>query len=181
MNKLKRRNNNKNYLIVIILCLFVFMGIGFSFAESSFNFEGAADLSTNLWDIHFANLVVKTGSVAAITEAAISENSMDIPFAVKFSTSNQYYEFEVDIVNDGGINSKISSSKISGFNATMKKYMNYTVTYSDTGEDLKVGDTLLAGETKRIKVSVTYIGTADGYVYENVSGNLKFNVSYIQG
>ena len=92
-----------------------------------------------------------------------------------------FYEFTVDIVNDGSIDAMISEVLRSGISTDQEKYIEYIATYEDGGE-LEVNDLLKSGSRKNIKVRVKFREdvNSEDLPLEEVTLNLSFSVTYIQ-
>lgn len=180
--KLKKRKKLRvsiNFIIAFISLLFV--GIGFSISETFLNVNGIVSMNTNLWDVHFENVVVSSESVIATSAARInSSDSTLINFSVKLN-EGQKYKFNVNVVNNGKINAKISLIDLGGLTNSQKKYLDYNATYSN-GEIIKVGDILPANSSKTITISVNYIAGLSDSLYSTVnqSVELYYRISFVQ-
>ena len=105
-----RRNKNK-LTISILLLILLFIGIGYAYLTSNLSITGATEIAANSWNIHFANLVVSENSVSATTPASINpSDNTSITYTVKLSRPKDFYEFTVDVVNEGSLPGKISIS-----------------------------------------------------------------------
>ena len=99
-------------------------------------------------------------------------------------TPGQYYEFTVDVKNDGIFDAIVTDTPSpvkAGLTAANDVYTNYYVTYAN-GEEVKAGDKLRAGSTARIKVRVEYDkDTPDAQLpTEDVHMELTFQMNYKQ-
>lgn len=185
----------KNIIIVALLIVVVSMSIGFAILSTTLNINGTATVKANKWDVHFENLQVASGSVTATTPAAITNaDATLVNYVVTLDKPGDYYEFTVDVVNDGSIDAKISATpSISGVSPDQDVYVNYTVTYAD-GSTINANDPLVADTTnnanvKTYKVRVEYDATiensqlptptANGGVGDQTL-NLTFAVNYVQ-
>ena len=77
-------------------------------------------------------------------------------FDVEFNTPGEFYEFTVDVVNDGSIDAMIDSvikTPITGTSYT--KYIKYEVSY-ENGDSINTKQTLKKGTSTPIKVRVEY-------------------------
>ena len=87
------KDNIKVFLILLILCL----GIGYAYINSDLNINGTAQVNSANWDVHWANVQVKTGSVSA--DSPTISNQTTVNYSVVLNTPGDYYEFTVDAVN----------------------------------------------------------------------------------
>ena len=178
---MRDKNSKKRYTLVVLLLLLVGISIGYAAIATTLNINGNTTIEKASWDIHFENLVKTTGSEVATTEAAIDQTKTLIEYTVTLPKPGDFYEFTVDMVNNGTIDAMISEVLKEGLTTEQEKYISYTATYSD-GIALEEKDYLKSGETQNIRVRVKYrddISAAE-LPTENQSLSLKFMVTYIQ-
>ena len=178
---MKRVNNKKNLYKSIILLIILAIGIGYAYLTSNLSITGATEVVANTWDIHFDNLNVTTGSVTASTPATIDSNDTSIEYAITLSRPKDFYEFTVDVKNDGTLPGKVSISTLSGLDTTSSKIIDYSIKYTN-GNPVNIGDILNAGAKKTIKVRVFYkddISESD-FPSNNLNLNLTYTLQYVQ-
>ncbi len=159
--------------------------------------QGKATVKKSSWAIKFTNLqpVVKTGTATEVTAPTINTNDTKISeYDVTLTTPGDSVTYDFDVTNEGTFDAKISSITIptpsckgSGDNATADETnvcdnLTYTLTYAD-GTQLAVDDTLTSGETKSLKLTLTYLSSinAEQLPTEDVSiSNLAISVIYAQ-
>ena len=177
-------NKNKrklNYMILIIMILVI--SIGYAILSTNLNIVGAGTINNPTWDIHWENVVVKTGSVSASTPT-IDTNQTTVNYTVTFTIPGEYYEFTVDAVNDGSIDGMVSvvSNKLNNVEiSTLPNYLEYKVTYED-GIDIAPNHLLEADSVETYKVHVGYkkdISVSDIPATPQTL-NLSFSVTYVQ-
>ena len=176
------KNKRKlNYMILIIMILVI--SIGYAILSSNLNIVGSSQIGAPTWDIHWENVVVKTGSVTASTPT-IDTNRTTVNYTVTFTIPGDYYEFTVDAVNAGSIDGMVSvvSNKLNGTEiTTLPNYLEYKVTYDD-GVDIAPNHLLSAGTSEKYKVHVGYkkdISVSDIPATPQTL-NLSFSVTYVQ-
>ena len=178
---MKRINNKKNLYKSIILLVILVIGIGYAYLTSNLSISGQTEVVANTWNIHFENLNVKEGSVTASTPATIDSNNTSISYAITLSRPKEYYEFTVDVKNDGTLPGKVSISTLSGLDTTSSKIIDYSITYTN-GNPVNVGDILNAGAKKTIRVRVFYkddISESD-FPSTDLNLNLTYTLQYVQ-
>ena len=177
-------NKNKrklNYMILIIMILVI--SIGYAILSSNLNIVGSSQISAPTWDIHWENVVVKTGSVSAQTPT-IDTNKTTVNYTVTFTIPGEYYEFTVYAVNAGTIDGMVSvvSNKLNNVEiTTLPNYLEYKVSYED-GIDIAPNHLLEAGTSEKYKVHVGYkkdISVSDIPATPQTL-NLSFSVTYVQ-
>jgi hypothetical protein len=140
MKKVRKKNK---YLLLASLLLLI--SLGYAVLSSNLRINGFSRLNNSTWDIHFDNVDVKNGSVslkegdspATITPA----DNTEVTFSVSLDKPGDYYEFEVDAVNEGSIDGMVNltSTTITIGDETytnedlsnLPNYLDYSLTYSD--------------------------------------------------
>lgn len=153
--KLKSRKSKvsqKKIILLSALILCLFIGIGFAYIQSSLSIHGNSEIVRGTWDVHYENLVVKEGSVQTDNPATISEDKKNINLKVNFTKINQFYEFEVDIVNGGEIDAMLLDSMMLNQSVEMNNFISYSVEYLDN-IDLRPNVILPSGTRERVRIS----------------------------
>ena len=151
---------DKDNIKLILIILVVSLGMGYAYINSDLNINGTAKIKNANWDVHWANVQVKNGSVTGtnVVTAPTISNSTTVNFSVVLPTPGDYYEFTVDAVNAGVIDAMIDTMdyKLNGTTiTTLPDYLSYEVTYSD-GVELEQNHLLAANTTETYKVKVKY-------------------------
>ena len=95
---------NKKYTLFLIVLLCI--SIGYAVLNTTLNINGKSSISKNTWDVHFDNVKINDGSVEAV-KIPVVENSTTVDFEVALNLPGDYYEFTVDVVNNGTIDAMI--------------------------------------------------------------------------
>ena len=172
---------NKNISTFLLLFLLLAIGIGYAYLTSNLSINGTTAISGNTWNIHFENLNVTNGSVTAMTPATIAQNQVDITYAISLARPKDFYEFTVDVKNDGSLPGKVSISSLSGVTSAASAVVDYSITYT-SGRPVNIGDILNVGAKKTIKVRVFYKDDiqASDLPNSNINLNLTYTLQYIQ-
>ena len=143
--------NKRNKILLVILLLVVITTIGYAFLTTSLNIVGTSKIKNARWDVHFENIVVKDGSVTP-TKAATIENDTTVSFNVNFKQPGEFYEFTVDVVNNGSMDAMIGTiTKEPVLTPVQEKYLTYEVKYNGV-TDLHEKDSLPVGDRKTLKI-----------------------------
>ena len=96
------------YLVLTIVVISVFtLSIAYAAMSTVLEIHGNSEVVASTWDIHLENVKVKSGSVSA--NAPQISGTSSVGFDVELNTPGDYYEFTVDVVNDGSIDAMIDS------------------------------------------------------------------------
>ena len=190
MKRLKRINVKLTLVILLLL-----ITVGYALLSTNVNINGTSKIVDAKWNIHFENIRVTNGSVSIgenDSAASInSENNTEVNYSITLTKPTDFYEFLVDVKNDGSIDGMIDSvsSKIKLndneyieiTDNNIPKYLKYSVSYSDNTL-IKEKHELDAGNKETYKVRVEYnkdIEETDLPLTEQIIG-LKLEVNYVQ-
>lgn len=131
-----KRNKRKNkYLLLLILLLGI--SLGYALISTTLKINGSAIVNKHTWDVYWGVPSVTTGSVSetAPTRGADSGDPANtkLTWSVTLDLPGDFYEFEVDAVNNGDIDAMITgiNPTVSPALPTNPDYIKYTVTYVD--------------------------------------------------
>ena len=122
------RDRKTLYMILSIVLISIFsLTIVYAALSVTLNITGSTEVTASNWNIHLENPEVKSGSVNS-NVPTISGNNLS--FSVNLVMPGDYYEFTVDVVNDGSIDAIIDSiEKKPELTAEQAKYINYVIEY----------------------------------------------------
>lgn len=159
---MKRKNINVASVTIIMLALSILvMSVGFAIRSQRLEINGNTTIGIDpKWDIHFGDVEVTEGSVTGdnVIKAATVENdgTTVVTYDIKLPQKGDFYEFTVEVVNDGNLDAKIASI-VNTSEKDHTGYLKYDYVYSDSNETVAEDDVLLQGETKLIKVRIENI------------------------
>ena len=173
--------NKKKLLFSVLLILILAIGIGYAYLTSNLSISGNTSVSTNIWNIHFENIQVKNGSITATSKPTLSNNNTSITYTIDLNRPKEYYEFTVDVKNDGTLPGKVSISTLNGITTEAQAIIDYSVTYTN-GNPVNIGDILNAGAKKSIKVRVFYKDEIDptDFPANDLNLTLTYTLQYVQ-
>ena len=150
---IKDRKTLSLVLCLVLVCVFT-LTIVYAALSVTLNITGNAEVVASTWDIHLDNVKITSGSVSG-ADPTIT-NGTTATFSTTLTTPGDFYEFTIDVVNDGSIDAMIENVvKNPELDASQKKYLNYEVTYQN-GESITTNQTLVHGTTMPIKVRIEY-------------------------
>ena len=172
--------NKKNYNVLIILLL-ICISIGYAVLSTTLNINGKSTISKNTWDVHFDNVQVTDGSVEAVKIPTIEGNTT-VDFEVGLNLPGDYYEFTVDVVNNGTIDAMIESiEKTPELTSAQQKYLNYIIEYQNE-EQIQSNQIVNSGKFLRLKVKIEFKKDIDVSDLSEIdlSLDLSFSLNFVQ-
>ena len=157
---------NYKICIVVLSVLLVIMSVGYAAYSVVLNITGSSTISASTWDVHFENIgagIAATGYTMATPSTAptISADKHDVTFAVTLNVGEEY-AFTVDAKNAGTIEAYLDTYNVvvdgTTYNSNRwnNNYLSYAAVWTDTGVSFAQGDTLAAGASKNVTVTVRY-------------------------
>ena len=175
------KDRKKLLLIFGIVLVFVFsLTIAYAALSAVLTIRGNANVKAANWNIYLSNPKVTRGS--ATTDLPIIKSNSTLEFKTTLNMPGDFYEFTVDVVNDGDLDAMIENVvKNPELDSNQKKYLNYTVTYQN-GEIINVNQLLSKNTTMPIKVRIEYRKDISASDLPSTSTNLNLSLTleYIQ-
>lgn len=165
--------NDKNFktiMTVAVIAIIAVVGVGFAAFSTDLKISGKGTVKASSWKIRFDNISAAnlTGTATEVTAPTLTTDDTHIEnYDVTFTTPGDSVSYTFDVKNEGTFDAKISSIVIgtpsctgTGTNATQDannvcKNLTYTLTYDD-GSPIAQNDTLTSGQTKGLKLTLTY-------------------------
>src|SRR5574344_90421 len=152
-------------LAIIAICIAVVgLSIGYATLQQTLTINTTAKAKAQTWSVKFANLTDPTlvGKATVTNKAVLNTESTGITVDVALSVPGDSVTYTFDVTNAGTIDAKLSSEPtINGTGTTGNNVpLNYALTYAD-GTKVSANDTLNVGETKHLKLVVTYNASVD--------------------
>ena len=156
----KVRSNN---VLAALIILLLGISIGYAALTTTLVINGESTIKKAVWDIHFTNVKTQDGSVSVNTangeKIAYIPNTDEtkVEYKVVLKKPGDFYEFTVDVVNSGTLDAKISSNPTLIGTDNYDKYVEYTVVWNDDQtKSPTTNDTILAGDSRRVRVKIKY-------------------------
>ena len=164
---------------LIILLLFFIVGIGYAALSANLKINGSSGVKSGKWIIYFDRIQNESGVVS--TDTKITNNKTQVDFNITLTKPGDYYEFDVDTVNDGTIDAMIESTEFGEVDSSVKDVVTFDVTYKD-GTKIKKCDILAKNSRKTITVKVHYKQdiTEEELITNQKELNLNFKINYVQ-
>ena len=177
---MKNKNRNNVVKVALVVSLLI-VSVGFAVLSTSLNITGSTSINSSGWAVKFKTdtISVTSGSVTADTPTVTGDTTL--AFSPTLVTPGDFYEFTIDVKNEGTINAKITSITPISLTTAQQKFATCTVTYSDN-TTIAQNDKLAAGASKKIKIRVTYksdLSAAD-LPTTNQTLNLTYGLTYGQ-
>ena len=169
------------YITLGIVLISIFsLTIIYAALSTTLNINGNAEVSSASWDIHLDNVQLNSGS--ATTTAPTITESRTATFSTTLSTPGDFYEFTIDVVNEGSIDAMIDSvTKTPTLTTAQAKYLNYIVEYQN-GESINTKQLVAKNSFVRLKVRVEFRKDviASDLPTQSETLNLSLTVNYVQ-
>ena len=169
------------YIVLSIVLISVFtLTIAYAALSVTLNISGSAEVAASNWDVHLDNVKVTNGSVSG--NAPTITSAISASFSTALTTPGDFYEFTIDVVNDGTIDAMINSiNKSPTLSAEQAKYLKYEITYQN-GETVNTKQLVKSGSFVRLMVRVEFRNdiTAADLPSTAQTLNLSFSVNYVQ-
>ena len=166
-------------LCLVAVCVFI-LTIAYAALNAVLTIQGSAQVTSADWDIHLANPKVKNGSVN--NNLPVITNNTTASFSATLNNPGDFYEFTIDVVNDGTIDAMIDGiTKTPTLTEAQAKYLNYIIEYQN-GESINTKQLVAKNSFVRLKVRVEYRKdiTASDLPTTSETLNLSFTVNYVQ-
>ena len=176
-----RRDRKVLYMSLgIVIMSILTLTIVYATLSTTLSINGNTEVLASNWDIHLDN--VELNNKSATTNKPTITSSTTATFSTTLSKPGDFYEFTIDVVNDGSIDAMIDSiSKTPELTTEQKKYLNYIVEYQN-GEAITTKQLVKADSFVRLKVKVEFRKDilASDLPKQEETLNLSFMVNYVQ-
>ena len=199
-------NNGKEMKILVVAALIisiVAIGIGFAAFSETLTINGNASVQTSSWKVKFSELskAATTGTATEVTAPTLSDTTIET-YNVTFKTPGDSVSYNIKVSNTGTYNAKITTATIPTPTCTgavgqatadtdatkVCDKLTYTLVYGDddttaAGQAVAVGDTLKAGETRPMVLTLKYAEFTDAELLPSADvaiSNLGITLVYSQ-
>ena len=186
------RNKKRNRILTLLIIILA-ITIGFALLSTTLYINGTANIKKNTWNIHWddTSINVTSGSVTAeepeVTTATTSKDT--VSFDVELEMPGDFYEFEIDAVNEGSIDGAINTVSTLIYDSSdlnhpltgddIPEYLIYTVKYDD-GTAPQDGDILEHGNSKTYKIRLEYDEDWKELPSDDEEYVVKIQIPYVQ-
>ena len=182
---MEKERRTKALVVVVLLIVVAGLTIAFAALSTTLNINGTAYLDAAKWGIRFENLSspTKIGSATTTGTAKIEETkAAEITgINVGLSTPGDKVTYTVDLVNKGTINAKIDNIEKTVLTQEQQRYLTFKVT-DKNGYEIKQGDILEKGETKKITITIEFIKdlTKEDLPKQTSTISLSYKLNFVQ-
>lgn len=167
-------------LVLCLLLISVFtLTIAYAALSAVLTINGTGEVEASSWNIKFANPRVTSGSVNSDVPTI---NGSTLSFNTTLTIPGDFYEFTVDVVNDGSVDAMISNFvKKPELTVEQAKFLKYEITYQN-GEVISNQQLLAKNTSMPIKVRIEYRNdlVASDLPSTSATLNLSLTIEYIQ-
>ena len=169
------------YVILAIVLVSVFtLSIAYAALNAILTIQGSAQISSAEWDVHFDNVNVTNGSISGDNPRITSATTAI--FSTTLNMPGDFYEFTIDVVNDGSIDAMIENiTKTPTLSESQSKYLKYEITYQN-GESITTKQLVEKNSFVRLKVRLEYRSdiTSSNLPTSSETLNLGLQLDYTQ-
>ena len=182
---MEKQRREKVLVVVVLLIVIVGLTVAFAALSTTLNINGTAYLDAAKWGIRFENLSspTKIGSATTTGTAKIEESkAAEITgMNVGLSIPGDKIVYTVDLVNKGTINAKIDNIEKTVLTQEQQRYLTFKVT-DKNGYEIKQGDILEKGETKKITITIEFIKdlTKEDLPKQTSTISLSYKLNFVQ-
>lgn len=182
---MEKERRTKALVVVVLLIVVAGLTVAFAALSTTLNINGTAYLDAAKWGIRFENLSspTKIGSATTTGTAKIEETkAAEITgMNVSLSIPGDKIVYAVDLVNKGTINAKIDNIEKTVLTQEQQRYLTFKVT-DQNGYEIKQGDILEKGETKKITITIEFIKdlTKEDLPKQTSTISLSYKLNFVQ-
>ena len=182
---MEKQRREKVLVVVVLLMVVAGLTVAFAALSTTLNINGTAYLDAAKWGIRFENLSspTKIGSATTTGTAKIEESkAAEITgMNVSLSIPGDKIVYTVDLVNKGTINAKIDNIEKTVLTSEQQRYLTFKVT-DKNGYEIKQGDILEKGETKKITITIEFIKdlTKEDLPKQTSTISLSYKLNFVQ-
>ena len=181
LSNLLGRDRKMLYTVLSILIVSVLtLTVVYAALSTTLNINGNAEVTAANWDVYLDNAQLNSQSATQVVPTI--SNKTTASFSTTLSKPGDFYEFTIDVVNNGSIDAMIDSvTKTPTLTTTQAKYLNYIVEYQN-GEAITTKQLVNKNSFVRLKVKVEFRKdiTASDLPTSSETLNLSFTVNYAQ-
>ena len=182
---MEKERRTKALVIVVLLIVIAGLTVAFAALSTTLNINGTAYLDAAKWGIRFENLSSPTrvGKATTTGTAKIEETKAAeiTDMNVSLSIPGDKIVYTVDLVNKGTINAKIDNIEKTQLTSEQQRYLTFKVT-DQNGYEIKQGDILEKGETKKITITIEFIKdlTKEDLPKQTSTISLSYKLNFVQ-
>ena len=152
-NNFFRRDRKTLYIILSIVIVSVLaLTVVYAALSTTLNINGNAEVTAASWDIYLNNIQLNSSS--ATTAPPTITNKTTASFSTTLSKPGDFYEFTIDVVNNGTIDAMIDSvTKTPELTTEQAKYLNYIIEYQN-GESISNKQLVSKSSYVRLKIKL---------------------------
>lgn len=174
------RANRVNKTLSIAALIVGVLGLSIAFAAITRNLtiNGVAEIQSPAWDIRFNTQSSSASGGATITSSMVDDHT--ISYHVVFTDINQSALVNFSVENTGLIDAEIASITTDGLDQYNLRHINFSLKYADDS-NVAVGDNLLAGASRNMKINLNYVATQPEFIADGGStASMTVKIEYEQ-
>ena len=170
---MKKQSNKKTIAVVVLIIALLGLSVAFAALSTTLTINGRAVVDPDQWKVKFENLSAgtKTGLANITTEATLEGETSIKGYDVILKAPGDSVSYTFDVTNSGEINAKLTSivkpeptctgkatddAQKTADATLVSNHLTYTLVYTDTKVAVAENDTLDAGVTKNLTLTIAY-------------------------
>ena len=176
--KNNKRKKKKVLSVLVLLLLILGVSIGYAVLSQALTINGTSSIGGSTWNVHFENVKVTDGSVAAsVAPTTSGTTTTSLTYTVSLQQPGDFYEFTVDVKNGGSIDAKLDGApSITGPTTAQDVYTNASFLNSDNTA-VPSGQTLAADAKRTYRVRVEFDSNISASQLPSSAQTVTFTVS----
>ena len=160
----KKKMSSKDFLLIILIACLTSLSIAYATISTTLVITNNLSIKEKNWDIHFENLeqesITGSNTASIVSNAEIEKDTTKISgLELSLKKPGDYVSYTFDIKNAGEINAQLTTLNVGIPTCTPVNSIcddiEYTLKYAD-GSDIKVTDMINRGQSKKVKLTITY-------------------------
>lgn len=178
---MEKKKNTQILVIAVLSFAILFMTVGFATYATQLTIHGTATVQPNSWSVHYVDTTYAESTGSKVATKTITNT--DITYSVTLNKPGDFYEFTIDVINDGSFDANLIAITLPTLTTEQQKYLTHTLTYDSTPYTSSQSGLALSlphtsgSNTKTVKVRVEYVQPENSSDLPTSAVNVTLNAS----
>lgn len=163
---------------IVLVCVFS-LTLAYAALSAVLTISGNAEVSASSWNVYLDNIVLNNASATKDKPTIVDKTKVN--FSTILNMPGDYYEFTVDVLNNGSIDAMIENVTKTALTVEQSKFFDFNIEYQD-GSSIDNRQLVEAGSFVKLKVRLAYRTdlTSSDLPSSVQNFNLSFVINYTQ-